>query len=179
MNIKKITFFVMTKKGYEVLKEVESQFPSSIDLIISIKDKNVKIDFFDKIKKFSKKKSIKFYNYKDFKFKIENSYIFAISWKYLITNFKNSQLIVFHDSLLPKYKGFNPLVSALINGEKKIGVTAIKGNNDYDSGDIIKQKKIIIKYPIKIQQAIDSIIPLYKDLVINIIKTIKKNKLLN
>ena len=43
---------------------------------------------------------------------------------------KNSEnLIVFHDSLLPKYRGFAPLVSQLINGEEYLGVTAIFTND--------------------------------------------------
>ena len=33
-------------------------------------------------------------------------------------------LLIFHDSLLPKLRGFNPTVTALIAGEIEIGVTA-------------------------------------------------------
>ena len=46
-------------------------------------------------------------------------------------------MIIFHDSLLPKYRGFAPLVNSLINQEKEIGVTAIKASQNYDEGDTV------------------------------------------
>jgi methionyl-tRNA formyltransferase len=44
-----------------------------------------------------------------------------------------------HDSLLPAYAGFAPLLWALINGEKEVGVTAHMMNADLDAGDIVLQ----------------------------------------
>ncbi|ASU84201.1 methionyl-tRNA formyltransferase [Nocardiopsis gilva YIM 90087] len=44
-----------------------------------------------------------------------------------------------HDSLLPAYAGFSPIIWALINGEKEVGVTAHLMNEDLDAGDIVKQ----------------------------------------
>jgi len=63
-------------------------------------------------------------------------------------------LIIFHDSPLPKYRGFAPLVSALVNGEREIGVTALFGADKFDTGDIIAQSKTKINYPITISEAI-------------------------
>ena len=73
----------------------------------------------------------------------------AVSWRWMIKHPKN-KLIVFHDSILPKYRGFAPLVNMLINGEKEIGVSAIFGADEYDS-EIISEKTTI-SYPIKIQK---------------------------
>ena len=47
-----------------------------------------------------------------------------------------------HDSLLPAYAGFSPIVWALINGEKQVGVTAHMMNEELDAGDIVVQKAI-------------------------------------
>lgn len=44
-----------------------------------------------------------------------------------------------HDSLLPAYAGFAPLVWALINGERQVGVTAHRMNAELDAGDILLQ----------------------------------------
>ena len=55
-----------------------------------------------------------------------------------------SKLIVFHDSVLPKLRGFNPLVTSLINGYEEIGVTVLYGTEDFDRGEIILQKKVNI-----------------------------------
>ncbi|CAM3330800.1 methionyl-tRNA formyltransferase [Kibdelosporangium persicum] len=45
-----------------------------------------------------------------------------------------------HDSLLPAYAGFSPLIWALINGEKEVGLTAHMMDEDLDAGDIVLQR---------------------------------------
>jgi methionyl-tRNA formyltransferase len=49
-----------------------------------------------------------------------------------------------HASLLPKYRGAAPAVWALINGEKKTGVTTFWLSEKMDSGDMILQKEVNI-----------------------------------
>lgn len=47
-----------------------------------------------------------------------------------------------HDSLLPQYAGFSPLIWALINGEPEVGVTAHMMNDELDAGDIVRQEAV-------------------------------------
>ncbi|WP_030453389.1 methionyl-tRNA formyltransferase [Herbidospora cretacea] len=47
-----------------------------------------------------------------------------------------------HDSLLPKYAGFSPIIWALINGESEVGVTAHRMTEDLDAGDILIQRSV-------------------------------------
>ncbi|MEV8419243.1 methionyl-tRNA formyltransferase, partial [Streptomyces niveus] len=47
-----------------------------------------------------------------------------------------------HDSLLPKYAGFSPLIWALINGESEVGVTAHLMDDELDAGDIVRQESV-------------------------------------
>ncbi|GAA0525336.1 methionyl-tRNA formyltransferase [Paractinoplanes ferrugineus] len=47
-----------------------------------------------------------------------------------------------HDSLLPKYAGFSPLIWALLNGEKEVGVTAHMMDGTLDAGDIVLQRSV-------------------------------------
>jgi methionyl-tRNA formyltransferase len=47
-----------------------------------------------------------------------------------------------HDSLLPSYAGFSPLIWALINGEPEVGVTAHMMDGELDAGDIVLQRAI-------------------------------------
>lgn len=49
-----------------------------------------------------------------------------------------------HDSLLPKYAGFAPLVWALINGETEVGITAHVMDDELDRGDIILQERVAV-----------------------------------
>ncbi len=44
-----------------------------------------------------------------------------------------------HPSLLPKYRGPSPIQSAILNGDKKTGVTFIKMDEQVDHGPIIAQ----------------------------------------
>lgn len=46
-----------------------------------------------------------------------------------------------HPSLLPKYRGAAPINWALINGEKKTGVTIMLMNEGLDTGDILLQEE--------------------------------------
>ncbi|MFG1685723.1 methionyl-tRNA formyltransferase [Nonomuraea sp. NPDC049269] len=50
-----------------------------------------------------------------------------------------------HDSLLPAYAGFSPLIWALINGEKEVGVTAHRMNAELDAGDILLQRAVPVQ----------------------------------
>jgi methionyl-tRNA formyltransferase len=50
-----------------------------------------------------------------------------------------------HASLLPRYRGAAPVRWALINGEKKTGVTIIKMNEKLDAGDIVLRKELKIE----------------------------------
>ncbi|MGW6740826.1 methionyl-tRNA formyltransferase [Streptomyces sp. NPDC055025] len=47
-----------------------------------------------------------------------------------------------HDSLLPAYAGFSPLIWALINGEPEVGVTAHRMDAELDAGDVVFQRSV-------------------------------------
>jgi methionyl-tRNA formyltransferase len=47
-----------------------------------------------------------------------------------------------HDSLLPAYAGFSPLIWALINDEPRVGVTAHRMNTELDAGDVLVQRSV-------------------------------------
>ncbi|GAB6901771.1 methionyl-tRNA formyltransferase [Kineosporia succinea] len=49
-----------------------------------------------------------------------------------------------HDSLLPTYAGFSPLIWALINGEPEVGVTAHLMNETLDAGPVVVQKSVAV-----------------------------------
>ncbi len=53
-------------------------------------------------------------------------------------------MINLHPSLLPKYRGPSPIQSALLNDDKKTGVTVIEINKRMDAGPIISQKEVDI-----------------------------------
>ncbi len=72
----------------------------------------------------------------------------TVSWRYLIPAaiYKRPRLgtFVFHDSLLPGYRGFSPTVWAIINAEDHTGVTLFEIADAVDSGDVIDQERVPI-----------------------------------
>lgn len=53
-------------------------------------------------------------------------------------------VINIHASLLPKYRGASPIHYAILNGEKKTGVTIMRTDVGIDTGDIISKKELSI-----------------------------------
>src|ERR1051326_9251757 len=112
---KRILFYLMSEKGFAVLENHIWGFGTkNIAAVITARDENVERDFYDEIKGLCERNSIKCFDRKDGK-KIPADVSFAVSWRWMIAE-KN--LVVFHDSLLPKYRGFSPLVNMLVNGAK-------------------------------------------------------------
>lgn len=95
----------------------------------------------------------------------------AVGWRWMIPS--THQLIVFHDSLLPRYRGFAPLVNALINGDNEIGVTALHASEAYDCGDVIGQLAAEVSYPLRIVDAIEYVSTLYSRLAVDIVGRIR------
>jgi len=163
----KIIFYLLGEKGYTALLHFLSEFGGkTIERVIAAQDQGVQNDFFKEIKTLCASNSIQFFEKSEQKDAPTDCHAFAIGWRWIIPHSDN--LIVFHDSLLPKYRGFSPLVNMLINGERKIGVTALYATNEYDKGDIVWQSELKINYPIKIQEAINLISPLYAKAVVEI-----------
>ncbi len=176
MKDKFMTLFLMTQKGYEVLNEIINLgLLSSINNVVIGTDSNIIYDYSSDIEDLCKKNNIT-YCFRNNKFNVAE-YAIAISWRWIINT--ESKLIVFHDSILPKYRGFAPLVNSLINFEPFIGVSALFASENYDEGDLIFQESIKVQYPIKISDAIDLISPLYVNLSIKILKELEVNSTLN
>ena len=59
-----------------------------------------------------------------------------------LINSVKSGFVNVHPSLLPDYRGANPYSHVIINNEKETGVTLHFMDEDFDTGNIIWQKKI-------------------------------------
>jgi methionyl-tRNA formyltransferase len=176
----KIGLYLMGNKGLDCLKAVlilcEKNSDFEISFVVAAKDTNVKNDYFVDIQNLCNEKYVLFSERG--KNQISNSadIIFAISWRWLIYE-ELQKLIVFHDSLLPKLRGFNPLVTSLIEGYSEIGVTAIRADKEFDKGNILGQEKIAINYPIKIEVAIEMVGKLYAELIVKVLLSIQNGTL--
>lgn len=75
---------------------------------------------------------------------------------------------------MPKYRGFSPLVSALLNKDNEIGVSAIFGAEEYDKGNIIMQRSMHVIYPTSLVVELRRIMPLYAELAVAVISRLVK-----
>lgn len=169
----KTTLYLSGEKGLFSLQSLHNAI-DIIDKVVIGTDKNVQNDYSTDIQNCCVQKNIAF-TFDDTN--TNSAYLITIGWRKMININENQILIVLHDSLLPKYRGFNPLVTALINGDKTIGVTALLGTKEYDKGDIIAQESISVSYPITIQEAITKIATCYVTLLNVIFLKIKTNTL--
>lgn len=176
--MKEFSLCVMSRKGLFVLKAlIQKGYTEQIDKVVIAHDHNMANDYYEEMLDACNKAGICVHDRTE-KVTICSPYCITIAWRWLIPLQENTRLIVFHDSLLPKYRGFAPLVNMLINKEPYVGVTALHASEEYDKGDIIDQRKVAVAYPIKISDAIDLVTPLYSELVCGIFCRIIDKELL-
>jgi methionyl-tRNA formyltransferase len=165
----KVRLYLMTIKGYNVLKElVVSGFDNFISNVVIGTDRQIQNDYSKDILDLCISRSITYsYHNDNISLSEDCTYGIAISWRWIIRDSKIN-LIVFHDSILPKYRGFTPLVNMLINKEPIIGVTAFHANDSFDKGPIISSLSITVNYPIRIIDALNHVSSLYGKLAVDI-----------
>lgn len=149
--------FIASEKGWYSLKNaIERGYAENIKLVLTFKEVNVDKSYDEDIKALCAANNIRFNYWMETKNTIMElladlkiDIAFSISWKYLIDTKINTilkyGLIVLHDSLLPKYRGFAPTPTAMICGDNKVGITAIFAAEGIDEGDIVLQKEIQLK----------------------------------
>ena len=168
----KIDLYLMGYRGYKCLDFiVSSGHKHLVNNVIIAGDSSLNEDYKENIISICKNFSLQ-YSFREDSYVNEDDNVIAlaISWRWILSD-KN--LIIFHDSLLPRYRGFSPLVSQLINNEKILGVTALlPGAEGYDSGDILCQSEISIRHPIKIYDAIIKTTSCYIKLLSEILEKI-------
>lgn len=88
--------------------------------------------------------------------------VLVAGWRYLLDS-DPFKLAVFHDSLLPRYRGFAPTVSALINGENEIGVSVFRPASEVDTGPLIEAVRLPVCYPVKVREVYAALAKAYAE----------------
>lgn len=172
----RIGLFLMTKKGFVVLENLLKKSHKDIISFVCIgHDNSIQNDYSTAIESICEINSISYFSRNKLEENaIPSDFNIAVSWRWILDV---SNLIVLHDSILPKYRGFAPLVNMLINGENKLGVTALMASNEYDKGDILFQEKKNISYPLKIAEAIEVVSEIYCNISLKIFEAILNNQI--
>lgn len=95
--------------------------------------------------------------------------ILLVGWRYLVPshvyNLPSVGTFVFHDSLLPEYRGFSPTVWSMVNGESYTGASLFKISENMDEGDIFIQQKINISADEDIADVTNRVTDCYQDIL--------------
>lgn len=81
-----------------------------------------------------------------------------------------------HASLLPKYRGAAPINWAIVNGEKKTGITTMYMDEGLDTGDMILKEEVNLNENMTAGQLHDILCQVGADLLIETLKLIEINK---
>lgn len=175
----KVSLYLAGEKGLTVLQLALKRYKNIISHVVSAKIPGVMNDHYDDLKALCESSAVPFYERSSLLSakNNKNDFSLAVGWRWMLPEYNS--LIVIHDSLLPKYRGFSPLVNCLINGEEIIGATAIYGSKNYDTGEIIKQCQRVIEYPIKVKSAIEIMSEIYAEIALFLFEQIKCGHKLN
>ena len=83
-----------------------------------------------------------------------NSLVFVVGWQFLLSE-EVEKCIVFHNTLLPKLRGFSPTVTALLCGDNVIGVTAFRPAAIIDCGPIYGVREVHVPPGASLQMVFD------------------------
>ena len=112
--------------------------------------------------------------------KLEFDYLVVVSFGKIIPDnilaLAGEKTINVHPSILPKYRGPSPISSAILNGDKKTGVTLTKIKKKFDTGDIY----FVLSFTISGNDNKDSIeekvIKLSAPLLVSLLDLLQKNE---
>jgi methionyl-tRNA formyltransferase len=95
--------------------------------------------------------------------------LFMVSWRFLVPPVVYQQArrgaFIFHDSLLPEYRGFAPTVWAIVNGEDHTGVTLFEAADGVDTGLVVAQRRV----PIGPDDTIADVLPRVTDVYLDVL----------
>lgn len=152
----KIALFCATNRGFLFAQKLFEIATEAKIFVFSFRETPWEPPYLDKIQQLVEQKGGQFIEAHSVSgkkwqsFWDENQFdiMFMISWRYLIPKevYGRAELgaFVFHDSLLPTYRGFAPTVWAIINGEDHTGVSVFYAVDEVDAGDIVAQQKVLI-----------------------------------
>lgn len=150
MHCYKVLFLISKKSGLECLKSFAKHDKGQSQIqVVTFDDRADERNCFDAIHDYCKDNQFHITimkNNRDFlesvpQYKVDA--VFVCGWYWIIPNsvlehFENNVFGI-HHSLLPKYRGFSPLVWSMINGDSEVGSSLFKISNGVDAGKVYYQ----------------------------------------
>ncbi len=169
----RIALFCATQRGYCLLEHLAQTCPDVELTVFSFREDPWEPPFLDDIRHltesvgghFFESKQVGSSRWQQFWDSTPVDLMFSVSWRYLIPPavYQRARLgaYVFHDSLLPEYRGFAPTVWAIINGQNHTGATLFEMVENVDAGQIIGQQPVPISDTDTIAQVMERVTDTY------------------
>ncbi len=152
----RIAVLCATRRGYRFLQKLIALAPEADLVVFSFREESIEPSFMNMIQTLTESSGGQFLEARQagaerlahFWEATPIDLMFFVSWRYMVPSpiYQRARLgaYVFHDSLLPAYRGFAPTVWAIINGEPQTGVSLFRIADEVDAGDIIAQQAVPI-----------------------------------
>ena len=145
-----------TQRGLACLRMLAGLLPHARFSVFSFREEPWEPPFLDEISAFCRMREMLFRETKDLLTTDAAAawatsppdLLIAVNWRYLmqraVLSLPRKGAFLFHDSLLPAYRGFSPTVWAMINGESQTGATLLEMADEVDAGGIVDQAAVPI-----------------------------------
>jgi methionyl-tRNA formyltransferase len=150
----RVLFLGSKRVGLQCLARMHALAPNTLTGAISIDDRDDPRSVFDEFQKVSRERGIPLYiastseDAETHIRRMQPDICFVIGWYWLFREEVLSRIprgmIGVHFSALPKYRGSSPLVWALLNGEREVGVSFFSLTSRMDAGDIWLQELLSV-----------------------------------
>ncbi|TSC72477.1 MAG: methionyl-tRNA formyltransferase-like protein [Parcubacteria group bacterium Gr01-1014_38] len=161
-----IVLLCATPRGLVVLRRLRELCPADDLTVCSFREEPWEPPYLEEIRRFSEAHGARFFETKNVSspkaaeiWQNPIDLVLMVHWRYLVSfpllRAVRRASVVFHDSLLPAYRGFSPTVWALVNGETRGGVSLIYVAEEVDAGDIIDQWET----PLRLEETIADVLP--------------------
>lgn len=156
MSEPRIAVLCATRRGIRFVERLTELVPDVAITVFSFREEPHEPPFFDELKSLTETRNGQFFEarqvgaakWEPFWKEIPPDLLFMVSWRYLVPPavYRQARLgaFVFHDSLLPAYRGFSPTVWAILNGEDHTGVTLFDVAEGVDTGPVVAQRRVAI-----------------------------------
>jgi methionyl-tRNA formyltransferase len=182
-----ILLLCATQRGLKFLEKLKTLCPGDELTVVSFKEEPWEPKFLDDIKNFCIDHKLRFFQAKNVSSEHARDIwskpadlMLLVHWRYLLSKdliqIPRLGAVVFHDSLLPAYRGFSPTVWAIIKGETKCGATLFHIEEAVDHGDIIDQMEVSIGENDRIKQVMEKVTEAYLLLLVKNIELLKDGK---
>lgn len=169
----RIALLCATRRGYRFLRRLHELVPGAELVVFSFPEEPWEPRFLDDIRELTAEAGGQFFEARQVGAERLRSFweetpidlMFAVSWRYMVSpaiyQRPKHGTFVFHDSLLPEYRGFAPTVWAIVNGEDHTGATLFQIAEDVDSGAMVDQERVPIGPDETIAEVMDAVTDAY------------------